>query len=589
MDTLYLQRFTRMVRSPRSCQLWRVLDRDWEHFLKVDRGDVYIPEEVHKARKGTIIYDTIERSRIPNRWLECSNDDMEFLRQGVTIDDIPNNLNHSLWLTKDWDWIEIREEPFTDEYWEDDYIRRTNHQNGHHAIRDLLVFTDGSVEERTGGFGAFVVPETVYSTLLRMQPKDEDDIARLNRHIKRRHEPESIIDCVHNTYEEPLSERCSIDFCEAHAIHHALKDIYLQIERVTQEWWKANEQEGAVNPVLNDQGMTHIRVVSDSKTVIKWISGEYTVRHPNMRRLVREIRWNADLFKKYYNVTVLFQWTKSHTGKTTGNDMADRYAMFGRLKVEETKAGERTSAKPEDWKWYGMRAVLNRCRTKNAKTDMEVNYMYKMEATRYAKPWQKESERAQQEAIERVHESGKMAGLDEEDWPDHWKTGIKWNDRFKKELKHMSRDVIRIISGLRTGKNHLNQYLHKRLKVIDSAQCECGDTEQDIYHLLKDCDYHGIAQRRDTMQTRVRKIYLDHWQTQTLIHDKTLKWNPRTMDYEDPNTYLFPPQDIPIERRTWIMTSIANFYRWIRSYNERQRRKRGEEEREVESSRSGIG
>ena len=75
-------------------------------------------------------------------------------------------------------------------------------------------------------------------------------------------------------------------------------------------------------------------------------------------------------------------------------------------------------------------------------------------------------------------------------------------------------------------------------------------------------------------------------------------WNPRLLDYSDPNTYLFPPHDIPVQIRKHILTAIANYYRWARGYSYSIRTKLYEDTTEGssettttsgETGRSGIG
>ena len=44
-----------------------------------------------------------------------------------------------------------------------------------------------------------------------------------------------------------------------------------------------------------------------------------------------------------------------------------------------------------------------------------------------------------------------------------------------------------IIFRLRTGHNRLNQHLYRKMKVVPSPMCPCGEAEQDTSHILQDC------------------------------------------------------------------------------------------------------
>ena len=574
MDTLQIERFTRMLRTPRSGQIWRMLYDDWQHELCADPSNGrYVPPDKLKEQHGTIIWQIIQRARQSNKWGDCSNDDMDNLRDRVSFLEVPSNLNHSLQLLNDWDHVESSERSFTDDYWLAEYNAKHTETPDFYRLNDIMIFTDGSVEERVGGYGSYIIPETVYAQLIRLKPHDLKTMRRMNKEIKNDNTitaQDALLEFLHTTTNEPLSTRCSIDFCEARAIYSSLIRLHNSLEEATKEW--RAEHGNKVNPILNHYGTKRIRIISDSKTVIKWIAGEYTIRHPKMRELVKEIRWNMEVIKEQYNVSTTCEWTRSHTGKTLGNDMADDQARLGRLTIDKPKRrGTRTKVTPDHWHNYGMRAVLNRAKSQNAKTEMEVAFHYQLEKTEYATLWKKEAIKRSKRAIKRLKKSGKFVGVEPEDIPIHWRTGIKWNDKYKKELPHISRDVARIIFGMRTGKNPLNWYLHNRLQRHDDGQCACKEGNQDCTHLIKDCQHELVAKKRTELQIYVRQIYLDQWYDHILEHQQAPRWNPREIDLSDPMTYLFPPDDIPMQRRKFILRATANFFRWVMGYNKRQR------------------
>ena len=51
----------------------------------------------------------------------------------------------------------------------------------------------------------------------------------------------------------------------------------------------------------------------------------------------------------------------------------------------------------------------------------------------------------------------------------------------------LSRAEQVVIFRLRTGHNRLNQHLHRKLRVVPSPMCPCGEAEQDTAHILQDC------------------------------------------------------------------------------------------------------
>ena len=157
----------------------------------------------------------------------------------------------------------------------------------------------------------------------------------------------------------------------------------------------------------------------------------------------------------------------------------------------------------------------------------------------------------------------------------HWLTGIKWNKIWKNELKTISRDVTRIIVGLRTGHNHLAHYLHNRLGVLDTDQCHCGDAHQDLFHLLKQCSDTGTRTRRDKMIRTTYEAYRNAWFSILVRDDEPPKeWHHDSIDMTDTNTFLFPPMEMPVADRSRVLKAVANFYRWVRGYRGRQERSR---------------
>ena len=43
----------------------------------------------------------------------------------------------------------------------------------------------------------------------------------------------------------------------------------------------------------------------------------------------------------------------------------------------------------------------------------------------------------------------------------------------------------------------MNQHLHRKMKVVPSPMCPCGEAEQDTHHILQDC--RNFRQLREEM------------------------------------------------------------------------------------------
>ena len=63
-----------------------------------------------------------------------------------------------------------------------------------------------------------------------------------------------------------------------------------------------------------------------------------------------------------------------------------------------------------------------------------------------------------------------------------------------------------IIFRLRTGHNRLNHHLH-RLKIVRSPNCQCGEDDQTVKHILQDCG-------------KLQMLRDDVWPTDMSLHKK---------------------------------------------------------------------
>src|SRR5437762_465599 len=97
-------------------------------------------------------------------------------------------------------------------------------------------------------------------------------------------------------------------------------------------------------------------------------------------------------------------------------------------------------------------------------------------------------------------------------WEIEWKTG-KTNARRLRSMSQypgtttglklygkLKRKQVVMISRLRTGHCHLNQYLH-RFNIIETPECECGTEKETIEHYLLNCELND--EERHEMRRRV--------------------------------------------------------------------------------------
>ena len=182
---------------------------------------------------------------------------------------------------------------------------------------------------------------------------------------------------------DPLSERCSIDFCEACAIHAAV-DLTISHLRAHGRRLHPHPPSRAVatgidqNDACLSLDIHGIRIISDSLTVLKWIEGSHRIRNMKMKGLISDIHWNLAIFREENgNIPVTLHWTKSHTN-TIGNDIADLCSKDGLRAVHQ-----HVDAPYNRWDWYHKRAVINDCRT-NFRRDIENDILAVIEQSEFS-------------------------------------------------------------------------------------------------------------------------------------------------------------------------------------------------------------
>ena len=533
MDLLVTQYYSRMLRTPRTSQLHRVLRYDWWDYFSGN----WEPLSVRTSRVNTVIWHIHRLASVH------ANDDFVHMARhaGRCLDDIPTNLSHYTDLTHQWQQIRFDDAPFTDMA----YRRRWRWE----PCREILLFTDGSVRCRAGGYGSHLIHGSEYIHTVSFC--GSYDFYASHAALRSR------VPSLPTDRFRPLSNRCSIDFCESMAIHDGLHSLQSTLSTLT----AASPAASSSLNLLHRSGIHSLRIVSDNLTVLKWITGEYKMSHPNQKQLIEEIRWCCSTLAADYDIDICFQWTRSHTDQSRGNDHADSLAKQGQAAVR-TRDARRDPRLYDEWSYYHMRAVLNRCK-RSFDSQMERDLATALRHTTYGTAYRNEWRRSQRYMHQ--HQIQRHPARSKRDSRFIINAGIPWTDFFKQELPLLSRDSMRILLGLRSGHNHLHHYMHSLLRLRPDSLCFCGASGQDLDHLLEDCDDSSLLCRRFDLQQRVLSLYQEAWRT---LQDQNVSphWTPSSLDLFASITYLFPPYDVPLPLRGRILYEIVNFYRWVIGY-----------------------
>lgn len=175
----------------------------------------------------------------------------------------------------------------------------------HGHLNSLHLFTDGSVSsENHGGYGMHGILSRDYASSLTLVHQQGSEICSIYQRC---------IDSLHDWSMDKhhwLSDRCSIDFCEAFAIKDGLTSLTTEMR---------------IKDVKNIQ---EIQVISDSQTVLRWIDGTYAVRNPVMKNIIDDMVWQMGCIQDEQGVSTVFQWVHSHV-VTCGNEHPDYLANQG--------------------------------------------------------------------------------------------------------------------------------------------------------------------------------------------------------------------------------------------------------------------
>ena len=263
------QYFTHLIRLPVTSVLSAVVYNSWWKVIK-DLANMKSPnwrnlekmDPRYKFHSETIIWFIVKYA------VQSGSSDIEGITRNTDFFGIAKEFSYYLDLTPNWKYINFDPVPFTD-----DSFTKLPRNDG---LQELLIFTDGSVESRAGGYGVHMVPSTLYGQWCGRSQDEYNQAMECNL----RHQ------ALRMDKSRELSTRCSIDFCEVMAIHTSLSQLWTWIKGQTQVYhfsWDYND-------IMRSKfGIKSARIISDSLTVLNWLNGSYQIKNRVMKRFIDEI------------------------------------------------------------------------------------------------------------------------------------------------------------------------------------------------------------------------------------------------------------------------------------------------------------
>ena len=477
MYTLVAQYFSQMIRTPRSGILYSILRNFWWNDIRYRCVKRHQTEESlsgrdhYKEQHKTIIWHIVEAA------IQYENDDALKIDSRLQLKSIPGQISYYMDLTLPWKYSGVVNESFQESMVSSD-------------SEELFIFTDGSVgESGSGGYGYHIIPERNYCELVQHM---QDGVSLKDDFIQEYQKQLQGLNIFwHIDRSEWLSDRCSIDFCEAYAIRDSLIRLTYELRH-----------RSLSDPV----DFKTVRVISDSQTVLNWISGSYCIRNPVMKGVLDDIIWQMASLKEEFSVQVMLQWVKSHQG-TFGNEWVDHLAKKGMGLVEKD-----TTWKYNRWSWISLKAakhtVLARSRVlmavlmHNAIMETEHSHLWRSWLT-----------------------AGNMKS-------------IEWRSSSKYEIRFFTRNEIRLLIGLRSGHLKLRGYLFHRLKRVNSPDCLYCQEEETIEHVVRDCRKPAVYQQREIFLQLSQDLHQQQYQEDVQCRD-FVPWVPLDIDHWDLQMHLF--------------------------------------------------
>ena len=517
--------FSRFIRAPRNTAMYRLLQDTWWPYIKKysthPLPNVLTLQDFRSARWP--IAKSYRSSALPSThhtvlWyilctaVEWDNDDVHYISTKTKLKHIQPRASYYVDLTKPWQTVQFDDTPYHD------WLCR-------HAPPDdeLLVFTDGSVgQSGGGGFGYFLVPSFLYNKWNFSSPTASDYsslptstwINAFSSHLKVLRQ-DAFLTPYLTQHSAPLSHRCTIEFCEAMALHSAVSQLTTAL----------HSKPGLLAP------FTTLRLISDSQTVLNYLRGIYHIRSPVMRDIINDIHWNVGTINELHSsLSVIFQWTRSHH-ETMGNEYADFLANNGCRSLSRPSID---LPETTNWKYLSLKAACNRAKIpfwKSLQFDLTQCISDSTYGTtyKYIPPY--------------VHTDQ-----------------LQWTATYRKTLSTLSRYTVRILIAIRTGHDQLNYYRHGRISKTIDPHCPCGKGIQTTRHFLTSCCLPAVTAKRRILFRNARELH-SYWK-QSLSPDQyqEFKKAPFVLDLTQPRTYTDPPRTYPLTLIKQMQVMLVRFY-----------------------------
>ena len=114
----------------------------------------------------------------------------------------------------------------------------------------------------------------------------------------------------------------------------------------------------------------------------------------------------------------------------------------------------------------------------NARTQQHMQSSSPMDSSTLRNPWQQASRSASRSTS--IHYQEKTTII---------KTALKPRQE-KDSYQLLDRPGQVVLARLRSGHNSLNAHMHRKLKIVPSPTCPCGEEDQTTEHVLQRCNRH---------------------------------------------------------------------------------------------------